>query len=84
MTNDAQPMPNERNMDNVIQIILRVGTIPAIGPDDDIYDAGFSSIRAFQLLTELESIFDVTIEDDLFRDARTPRALFNLVQSPAQ
>ncbi|MCC6551610.1 MAG: acyl carrier protein [Polyangiaceae bacterium] len=67
-------------MDRVIELILKVGNLPAIGPDQDFYDAGFSSIRALQLLTELEDEFNVTIPDDRFPAARTPRALLDIIQ----
>lgn len=68
-------------MNQVIDVIVTVGNLPGpIGPDDDIYDAGFSSIRALQLLTELEDRFQVTLPDDKFSVARTPRALSGLIQ----
>lgn len=71
-------------MEKVIEVIVTVGSLPAaIKPDDDIYDAGFSSIRALQLLTELEDRFNVTLPDDKFSVARTPRALSFLIQERA-
>lgn len=71
-------------MEKVIEVIVTVGSLPAaIKPDDDIYDAGFSSIRALQLLTELEDRFNVTLPDDKFSFARTPRALSDLIQERA-
>ncbi|AUX25379.1 hypothetical protein SOCEGT47_059240 [Sorangium cellulosum] len=71
-------------MDQVIEVIVTIGNLPAtIGPDDDIYDAGFSSIRALQLLTELEDRFNVALPDDRFSLARTPRALSGLIQELA-
>ncbi|WP_437333154.1 MULTISPECIES: acyl carrier protein [unclassified Sorangium] len=71
-------------VEKVIEVIVTVGSLPAaIQPDDDIYDAGFSSIRALQLLTELEDKFNVTLPDDKFSLARTPRALSALIQERA-
>ncbi|WP_437951089.1 acyl carrier protein [Sorangium sp. So ce296] len=71
-------------VEKVIEVIVTVGGLPAaIQPDDDIYDAGFSSIRALQLLTELEDKFNVTLPDDKFSLARTPRALSALIQERA-
>ncbi|WP_437568195.1 acyl carrier protein [Sorangium sp. So ce542] len=71
-------------VEKVIEVIVTVGSLPAaIQPDDDIYDAGFSSIRALQLLTELEDKFNVTLPDDRFSLARTPRALSALIQERA-
>ncbi|WP_437276288.1 acyl carrier protein [Sorangium sp. So ce375] len=71
-------------VEKVIEVIVTVGSLPAeIKPDDDIYDAGFSSIRALQLLTELEDRFNVALPDDRFSVARTPRALSALIQELA-
>ncbi|WP_437606665.1 acyl carrier protein [Sorangium sp. So ce834] len=71
-------------VEKVIEVIVTVGSLPAaIQPDDDIYDAGFSSIRALQLLTELEDKFNVTLPDDKFSLARTPRALSALIEERA-
>jgi acyl carrier protein len=72
------------DIDRVIELIVSVGNIPRIGPDDDFYDAGFSSIRALQLLTELEDAFNVTIPDDSFPTARTARALHLLIKGLGQ
>ncbi|WP_437294372.1 acyl carrier protein [Sorangium sp. So ce426] len=71
-------------VEKVIDVIVTVGRLPAeIKPDDDIYDAGFSSVRALQLLTELEDRFNVALPDDRFSVARTPRALSSLIQELA-
>ena len=70
-------MVNE--MSRVRAIICGVGKIDHIEPDDDIYDAGVSSVRALELLLELEAAFEVSIPDDLFIEARTPRALHNVL-----
>lgn len=67
-------------LDRVIDIIKSVGNLPAIGPDDDIYDAGFSSHSALLLISELEDAFMITIPDDKFPSARTPRALSSLIE----
>jgi acyl carrier protein len=48
--------------------------------DRDIYDAGFNSIASLELLIELETIHGVTIPDDQFVLARTPRQLRTLVE----
>jgi acyl carrier protein len=76
-------MTNE--MDQVIELITTIGKISAIGPDDDIHDAGFSSILRLQLRMELEDTFNVMIpDDDRFPAARTPRALHGLIQELVQ
>ena len=66
-------------LDRINQIIYEVGKVKDLGPDQDFYDAGVSSIAALSLLMELESSFDVSIPDDKFIAARTPRALLNVV-----
>ena len=66
-------------LDRVVSIVREIGRMGALAPDEDLYDAGFSSVNALQLLVELESAFDVTIPDDEFISARTPRRLSNLV-----
>jgi acyl carrier protein len=54
----------------VIEVVCRVGGLPELRPDEDIYAAGFSSIRALQLLLELETVCEVTIPDEEFVKAR--------------
>lgn len=74
-----------RGIDRVIELVIRVGNLTTIGPDDDFYDAGFSSIRALELLSELEDAFEVSIPDDnRFPSARTPRALHGIIQELVQ
>ena len=51
--------------------------------DRDIYEAGFSSIASLELLLELESIYGVSIPDDQFVLARTPRQLRQLIANLA-
>lgn len=68
----------------IVAIVCEVGKVSGIGPDEDIYDAGFSSINALQLLMELESAFDASIPDDDFIAARTSRALYAIVESQRQ
>jgi acyl carrier protein len=70
-------------LDRVIAVILEIGKIESLGPDADIYDAGFNSASALALLTELEDAFNVTIPDDRFPAARTARALLDLIQEVA-
>ncbi|WP_437587228.1 acyl carrier protein [Sorangium sp. So ce1000] len=71
-------------VEKVIEIIVTVGSLPAeIKPDDDIFDAGLTSIRALPLLFELEDRFKVAFPDDWFKVARTPRALSALIEELA-
>lgn len=63
----------------ISDIISRVGKIPPVPADADIFDAGFVSINALELLVELETQFDVSIPDDDFLKARTARDLSDMV-----
>jgi acyl carrier protein len=64
----------------IAAIVCVVGKISAINLDDDIYDAGFSSINALELLMELESVLEVSIPDDEFINARSARALHSVIE----
>ncbi len=67
--------------ERIAEIVRGAGNLPSIAVDEDIYNAGLSSIKALQLLTELEAQFDVTLPDDEFVRARTVTALNQLIQS---
>ena len=71
-------------MNRIAEIVCTVGQIGAINADEDFYEAGVSSLSALQLLLELESACEVSIPDDQFIVARTPRALHNLIASLKQ
>ena len=71
----AETAVSPEDLERVTALIGRLANLTDLGPTDDIYDAGFSSIKALELLLELETEFDVTIEDDQFIAARTPVAL---------
>ena len=75
----AETTATRDGIGRITEIICRVGSLSGVGPDDDIYDAGFSSIHALQLLIELEDAYGVTLEDDRFITTRTPRAFHSLV-----
>jgi acyl carrier protein len=64
----------------IAAIVCEVGKISGINPDDDIYDAGFSSINALALLIELETACDVSIPDEEFVHARSPRAFHAIIE----
>jgi acyl carrier protein len=68
------------DIESVTAVITRVGGVPAIAPEQDIFEAGVASVDALQLLLELESSFDVAIPDDEFIAARTPQAILDLVR----
>jgi acyl carrier protein len=67
------------DLNDITAIVCRVGGLPRLGPDDDFYQAGFSSIKALELLLELESACAVSIVDEQFIAARTPRALCSMI-----
>lgn len=66
-------------LDELRHVVCRVGKLESIGADDDFYDSGCSSVRALELLLELENAYGVSIPDDEFIAARTPRALHVLI-----
>lgn len=73
------------DVEKTLNIVRAVGGVPDLGPDDDIYDVGgIASINAALLLTDLEEAYGVTLEDDQFMAARTPRDLHQLVTSQRQ
>jgi acyl carrier protein len=72
---------SSEQLDCIVGIICRIGAVTGIQPDRDFYDAGFVSVNALPLLIELEDRFGVVIPDDRFINARTPRALSDLVAS---
>jgi acyl carrier protein len=71
-------------LQQIIDIVRSAGNLSEIREDEDIYDAGFSSINALQLLLDLEAAFDVSIPDDRFVMARTCTDLHQLISRLAQ
>jgi acyl carrier protein len=67
-------------IEEISAIVTRVGNIPEVGADEDIFQAGMSSADALKLLLELEAAFDVSIPDDEFVAARTPRDLSSMIE----
>ena len=66
-------------IDEVNAVVLRIGKLTALAADQDMYDAGLSSVVALELLLELEERFGVSLPDERFMTCRTPRALFHLI-----
>ena len=69
----------DSDLTRICDIVKRVGELDAIEPDQDFYAAGIDSMRGMDVMLELESEFDMTIPDDKFVKARTPRALHEMV-----
>ena len=66
-------------LDRIMTLIKESGGIEGLEPDDDFYEAGFSSINALTLLMDLETACGVTIPDDRFIASRTPRDLESMI-----
>jgi acyl carrier protein len=67
-------------IDQIIAIVCDIGQLSGIGPDDDVFEAGFSSVRSLELLIRLEDTFNVSIPDDHYISCRTPRALYEVLR----
>jgi len=68
-------------MDVVTQTILKLAKLPRIGADDDMQFAGVTSLQMFELRNRLEDAFGLELPDDRWTAARTPRALWSLIES---
>jgi acyl carrier protein len=71
-------------LERIIQLIAQVGGIGLLAPDTPIYESGFTSVRALELLLALEDEFDVRIPDQEFVAARTPRDILGLLDRVQQ
>ena len=74
-------MATTPDLDRVCDVVKRIGEIDAIEPDQDFYQAGVNSLKAMDVMLDLESEFGVAVPDDQFVKARTPSALLDLVRS---
>jgi acyl carrier protein len=70
-----------QDLDRITEIVSRVGGIPPVPPDENIYRAGFASLRALELLVELEAEYGVTIDDERFMKSQSPRDLARMIES---
>jgi acyl carrier protein len=68
------------DLEYIISIVSELGKIPGVGPDEDFYDAGFSSINSLELLVQLENVCEVNIPDDQFITARSARAIHEMIE----
>jgi len=75
MTTDMQ----DNELAPILDTITEIGGITVQSPESDFYDAGVTSVMALPILIELETRFNVTIPDDQFISARTPRALYEII-----
>jgi acyl carrier protein len=67
-------------IERVIQLVSQIGGIESVAPDEEIYQAGFSSVRVLELLLALEEEFGLQIPDQEFITARTPREITGLLE----
>jgi acyl carrier protein len=74
----------EDGLDGICRMICEVGNLKGVDPDQDFYDAGFTSVRALDLLLELETRCAVSIPDDRFIACRTPRSLHAMMDALQQ
>lgn len=72
-------MTQTSDVARLTEIVSRVGKIPAVAPDQDLFEAGMSSVDSLPLLLELEDAFGVTIPDEEFIQARTIRGLHEMI-----
>ena len=70
---------HEQSLTAVIDTIREVSGIAGLDPDLDFYDAGVSSVQALPILLELETRFAVSIPDEQFIAARSPRRLHEMI-----
>ena len=66
--------------ERITSIVSEIGQFTPPSADADLYESGFTSMGALQLLVELESAFDVTIPDDQFIQARSVDDLRSLIE----
>ncbi|MGB2632693.1 MAG: acyl carrier protein [Candidatus Acidiferrum sp.] len=71
---------DEQVLSKIKEILNQLLSQETIGDDENIYEAGVTSIMVLPLLSEIEDKFGVTIPDTEFLDAKTPRALAQVVQ----
>lgn len=70
----------KQDIHTIKEILNQLLSQETIGDDEDIYEAGVTSIMVLPLLSEIEDKFGVTIPDNEFLDAKTPRALAQVIQ----
>ncbi len=70
----------DADLNKIIGIVETAGEIDGLAPDQDIYKAGLSSLKAMDVMLDLETEFNVSVPDDQFVQARTPSALLDLVR----
>lgn len=62
-------------VEQLTEIICRVGEIKTLAPDEDYREVGVASVNQLLILMEIEETLGISIPDDLFIRARTVRDL---------
>jgi acyl carrier protein len=70
----------EQYLSKTKEILQRLLNQENIRDDENIYEAGVTSIMVLPLLSEIEDTFGLTIPDSDFLNADTPRALAQLLK----
>lgn len=70
----------EQYLLQVKEIVQRLLSHEGIRDDENIYEAGVTSIMVLPLLSEIEDTFGLSIPDSDFLNADTPRALAKLLK----
>ena len=63
----------------VTEVIVTTGNLQGLLPDQDFYDAGITHVTALPILLELEDRYQVSIPDDRFMTAKSPRAVAEMI-----
>jgi acyl carrier protein len=75
-----QSQQEQAYVGKIKEILYRLLNQETIGDDENIYEAGVTSIMVLPFLSELEDTFGLVIPDTEFLNAETPRAIGQLVQ----
>ena len=70
----------EQDIRTIKEILCRLLSQESIADDEDIHEAGLTSIMVLPLLSEIEDKFGLSIPDNEFLDAKTQRALAQMIQ----
>lgn len=68
-------------LQEILSVIHRIAQIDTISPDTMLDEAGLTSMNVVELLIELETRFNVTLPDEAFLAAKTPREIWALLSA---
>jgi acyl carrier protein len=64
----------------VTGIVMKIANLSVLAADQDMYDAGLSSLASLTLLLELEDAFGVQLSDDQFIACRNVNDLAAMIE----